>query len=64
MNIGTCKVCGKKTEYKYKSWIKECCSHKCSNTLKWFWARIPPLLKWWDELPSVLRYNQSIERKD
>lgn len=35
MNIGICKVCGKETNYKYKSYIKECCSHKCSNILKW-----------------------------
>lgn len=35
MEIGICKVCGKATKYKYKSWVKECCSYKCSNTLKW-----------------------------
>lgn len=35
MYIGKCKVCGIEKEYKYKSFIKETCSHKCSNTLKW-----------------------------
>lgn len=31
MHIGICEYCGKKKEYKYKSWIKKYCSHKCSN---------------------------------
>lgn len=34
MYIGKCKVCGIEKEYKYKSFIRETCSHKCSNTLK------------------------------
>ena len=31
MHIGVCEYCGKKTEYKYKSWIKRYCSHDCAN---------------------------------
>lgn len=34
-HIGTCKHCGKQTEYRYKSWVKDYCSHACSNTAKW-----------------------------
>lgn len=35
MYTGICKMCGKVSQYKYKSFVKQCCSHKCSNTLKW-----------------------------
>jgi hypothetical protein len=31
MHIGVCEYCGKEKEYKYKSWIKKYCSHRCSN---------------------------------
>lgn len=31
MHIGICQHCGKEKEYKYKSWIKKYCSHKCAN---------------------------------
>ena len=34
-HFGICEFCGKKTEYKYKSWIKRFCSFKCSNQWKW-----------------------------
>lgn len=34
MYVGVCKECGKEKEYKYKSWIKDFCSHKCSNINK------------------------------
>ena len=30
-----CEWCGKEKEYKYKSYIKRFCSHKCSNQYKW-----------------------------
>jgi hypothetical protein len=32
---GICKMCGKETEYKYPSLVKDYCSFKCSNTAKW-----------------------------
>lgn len=34
-HIGTCKRCGKQTEYQYKCWVKDYCSHACSNAAKW-----------------------------
>lgn len=35
MHIGKCKNCGIEKEYKYKSTIRDFCSHKCSNIYKW-----------------------------
>lgn len=34
-HIGTCKRCGKQTEYRYKCRIRDYCSHACSNAAKW-----------------------------
>lgn len=34
-HIGTCKRCGKQTEYRYRCWVKDYCSHACSNAAKW-----------------------------
>ena len=34
MYVGKCKECGIEKEYKYKSHVRQFCSHKCSNTSK------------------------------
>lgn len=34
-HIGTCKRCGKQTEYRYPSKVRDYCSHACSNAAKW-----------------------------
>lgn len=35
VHVGICKCCGKESIYKYKSFVKDYCSHKCSNIEKW-----------------------------
>ena len=35
MIVSFCKLCGKEMHFKYPSWVKDYCSHKCANTTHW-----------------------------